>query len=145
MMHGPTLALAAAALAAGASLAACTANQQASAPPPGPGPASVAANGDTEGKSCFFLSQVNGFQRGPDLGGGRDSIVVSVGLDRYLFETFGPCPDLDFSETIGFDQNGPGTICRGLDVDLIVPSTIGPHRCPIRMIRKLGEAEAAQY
>lgn len=133
MMRIPTIVAATAALA----LAGCAATQS--------DPVAATGSSSGEGGSCFFLSQVNGFNRGPDLGSGRDSIVVSVGLDEYLFETFGPCPDLDFSETIGFDQNGPGTICRGIDVDLIVPSTIGARRCPVRMIRKLSDSEAEAY
>ena len=64
--------------------------------------------------------------------------------DTYLFQTMGPCPDLDWSEAIGLDPATAGPICTGLDVDLIVPSTIGPRRCPVSMIRKLalGEKEA---
>ena len=42
---------------------------------------------------------------------------------------------------MGFDQAGGGTICSGLDVDLIVPTPIGPQRCPVRMIRKLAPEE----
>lgn len=93
-------------------------------------------------RSCFFLSQVNGFNDAPDVERGSDRIIVSVGAsDKYLFETFGSCPDLNWSETIAFDPRGPGQICRGMDVDLLVPSTIGTQRCPVRMISKLSRAE----
>jgi hypothetical protein len=56
----------------------------------------------------------------------------------------GPCPDLDFAENIALDPATAGPICAGIDVDLIVPSNIGPQRCPVAMIRKLapGEKEA---
>lgn len=97
---------------------------------------------DNQSRSCFFMSQVNGFNDAPDANTGSDRIIVNVGVrDKYLFETFGSCPDLNWTETIGFDQRGPGRICQGLDVDLIVPTSIGPQRCPVRMIRKLSEAE----
>ena len=97
---------------------------------------------DSQARSCFFLSQVNGFNDAPDNENGSDRIIVNVSVnDKYLFETFGSCPDLNWSQTIGFDQRGPGQICRGMDVDLIVPTSIGPQRCPVRMIRKLNEAE----
>lgn len=93
---------------------------------------------NAEGKSCFWVSQVNGFNDAPDADDGGDRIYVNVGVnERYLFETFGPCPDLNWSETIAFDQRTPGQICSGLDVDLIVPTSIGPQRCPVRMISKV--------
>jgi len=88
-----------------------------------------------DGRECFFLSQVSGYTSG-----GRDMINVSVGpRQTYEFKTFGACPDIDYANAIGFDQKGPGTICRGMDVDLIVPTSIGPQRCPVSMIRRLPE------
>lgn len=110
------------------------------APAEKPGEASAAA---PSGKQCFWPSQVSGFNdvRGSELGSNR--IVVSVGVnDRYLFETFGSCPDLNYAENIGFDQHGPGQICRGIDVTLLVPGVTGIQRCPVRMIRKLTDEEA---
>lgn len=96
------------------------------------------------GKDCFFLSEVSGFSSARRLGDARkDRILVHTGpRETYLFETFGSCPDLDFSETLAFDQHGPGQICRGMDVDLIVPGPIGPQRCAVGMIRKLTKQEA---
>lgn len=93
---------------------------------------------------CFYMSQVSGFNNAPDSEDGHEQIRVSAGPgDTYLFEVFGNCPDIDYSERIGFDKRGPGRICSGLDVDLIVPSSIGPQRCPVRMIRKLTPEERA--
>jgi len=90
------------------------------------------------GTDCFHLSQVSGFNDAPDTERGTDRIYVHAGPgDTYLFETFGSCPDLNWSETIAFDQNGPGRICRGIDVDLLVPTSIGMQRCPVRMITKV--------
>lgn len=95
-----------------------------------------------EARTCFFLSQVNGFNDAPDGEAGRDRIIVSVGAgEKYLFEAFGSCPQLNWSEAIGFDQAGPGQICTGIDVDLIAPTAIGPQRCPVRMIRKLSQSQ----
>jgi len=88
-----------------------------------------------DGRDCFFLSQVSGFTDA-----GRDTINVNVGPRRtYEFKTLGSCPQLDTSLAIAFDQKGPGTICRGMDVDLIVPTSIGPQRCAVSMIRRLPE------
>ena len=91
-------------------------------------------------RQCFFLSQVDGYHH---VKGARDRIRVSTGpRDTYEFEVFGPCPYLDDAEIMGFDQAGGGTICSGLDVDLIVPTPNGlPQRCPVRMIRKLAPDE----
>lgn len=120
--------IATAALAA-ASLAACTASSE---------PARQAMPG-TAARQCFFLSQVSGYTQ---VKGSDDRIRVSTGpRDRYEFEVFGPCPHLRDAESMGFDQAGGGTICSGLDVDLIVPTPIGPQRCPVRMIRKLEPGE----
>ncbi len=97
-----------------------------------------------EGERCFWPSQVTGFRKAPDRDGYSDRILVDVGVnDTYLFETLGSCSDLDYAETIGFDQHGSGTICQGIDVTLVVPSPIGERRCAVRMIRKLSEVEEA--
>ena len=62
---------------------------------------------DSQARSCFFLSQVNGFNDAADNENGSDRIIVNVSVnDKYLFETFGSCPDLNWSQTIGFDQRG---------------------------------------
>ena len=96
---------------------------------------SASAEPGEDGRDCFFLSQVSGFTDA-----GKDTINVSVGPKRtYEFKTFGSCPQLDFAQAIAFDQKGPGTICRGMDVDLIVPTSIGPQRWPVSMIRRLPE------
>ncbi|MCB2060152.1 MAG: DUF6491 family protein [Novosphingobium sp.] len=94
-----------------------------------------AAQSASSGRDCFFLSQVSGYTHA-----GKNKIHVSVGPSRtYEFETLGICPELDDAETLAFDPTGPGTICRGIDVDLIVPSTIGPRRCPVSMISRVEE------
>ena len=91
-------------------------------------------------RDCFFLSQVTGYTYADN-----HKVHVSVGAGRtYEFETLGYCPDLDHAETLAFDPTGPGTICRGIDVDLIVPSTIGPRRCAVSMIRRLPPKEPSE-
>ncbi len=105
-------------------LAGCSANDTS--------PQSTASN-QMSNRDCFFLSEVNGFSPA-----GPNQIQVNVGPNRnYLFKTFGSCPDLDFSTAIAFDQTVPGTICQGMDVDLIVPTAIGPQRCPVSMISRI--------
>jgi len=99
-----------------------------------------ASSAAADGRQCFFPSQVTGFTSA-----GRGQIHVHTGPRQvFLFETMGPCPDLDFSESLGFDHRGSSMICSGLDVTLVIPSpTVGPRRCPVRMIRKLTEEEVA--
>ena len=101
------------------------------------------AASDADERQCFFVRSVNGFREAPDAEDGSDRIYVDVGAsDTYLFETFGSCPELDWSWDVGFDTDGRTSICNGLDVDLSVPdSTLGPRRCPVRMVRKLGPEE----
>jgi len=118
------------ALAAASVLAASCAPQAGS-------PSSAAApQGERE---CFFLSQVSGYTHA-----GRNKIRVSTGPSKvYEFETLGSCPELDHAETMGFDPAGARTICQGIDVDLIVPTSIGPRRCAVSMIRKVEKDEKA--
>lgn len=93
-----------------------------------------------EGKECFFPRSVTGFRNAPDSPDGDERIFVDAAGDTWLFETVGSCPQLDFATAIAFDQTGVGTICRGIDVDLIVPDrALGPRRCPVSMVRKVIE------
>lgn len=96
-----------------------------------------------ETRECFWPAEVSGFSDAGD-----DQVLIHTGPgETYLFETFGPCPNLDFSFDLGVRARTPGMICRGIDVDLLVPSPglDRPERCPVRMIRKLSEAEAEAY
>lgn len=91
-----------------------------------------------EGGECFSVRSVRGFGEGPE----DDQIIVDAGRDHYLFETFGPCPGLDWSWSLAFDVSPGSFICDASNVDILIPDTeIGPDRCPVRMIRKLSEAE----
>lgn len=138
-----TMLAAAAAFVGGAALSACASTDSAATTRSATAPAQASA---ASRKQCFYSSQVNGFQHSRRNERGTDSVIVTVGANhKYLFETLGPCPDIDWSETIGFDQFGPGQICNGLDVTLVVPSTIGPRRCPVKMIRELTPEEAKTY
>lgn len=128
MMGKRTIAIAAAALVTGCAGA------------NGPADTTMASAGSADGeRSCFWPSQVNGFTDA-----GRERVYVHTGPnDVYLFQIFGTCPDLNFTETLALKTRGSGMVCSGLDVDLIVPTPIGPQRCPVRMIHKLSEAEMA--
>ena len=90
------------------------------------------------GRQCFLPRQVNGFNALDD-----DTVYVSVGAnDYYELELFGPCPDVDWEETIAIRSTGGSTwVCQGLDAELIVPSPLGAQRCPVSRVRKLADAE----
>lgn len=126
-------------LASAAALAACA---------PAEGDAVRTAAAQQEARQCFFASQVSGFSEAPDGPEGRDRVHIRTGpRDVYLFETWGPCFELDFAHAIGFDPRFSGSVCTGDRVDLMIPRGIGARkaeRCPVQMIRKLTpEAEAA--
>lgn len=88
-------------------------------------------------RECFQLAAVSGYSHARN-----NRVYVHAGPgDTYLFQTLGPCPDLEWAEGIALDPATTAPICSGLDVDLIVPSTIGPRRCPVSMIRKLAPGE----
>ncbi len=100
--------------------------------------AGTAAAANAPGQ-CFSLRRVDGFSRA-----GVDHVVVHVALhDAYEFETDGTCPNLDFNQRLALvSRTGSSQICGGWDVDLVVPSSIGPpERCRVRMIRKLTPEE----
>ncbi|MGE0666469.1 MAG: DUF6491 family protein [Sphingomonadales bacterium] len=91
------------------------------------------AAAEQTGKDCFWLSEISGFSKAD-----RKHVHVHTGPSEvYVFETMGTCSNLNFTEDIAFEKDTPGQICSGLDVDLIVPTAIGPQRCPVKMISKL--------
>lgn len=93
-----------------------------------------------EGADCFFPRTVNGYHDAPDGPRGEERIFVEAGSEKYLFEVFGSCPAIDYTLRLGLQHDGVGPICRGVDVDLVIPdSTMGPRECPVRMIRKVVE------
>ena len=115
------------ALAAGAALAAgcATAEREDGAAP--------------AGRQCFLASQVNGFHPVDD-----DTVHVMVGASQvYELDIVGTCPEVDWSHRIGIRATGGGNwVCSGFDAELIVPSSIGPGRCPVTNVRRLTEDEA---
>ena len=89
-------------------------------------------------RACFHASNVSGF-RAPD----DKTVYVRVGVrDIYEMQMMGSCPQIDWAEKIGIRTRGSEFICSGLDADLISPSSIGPHTCPVKLLRKLTPEEA---
>jgi hypothetical protein len=105
--------------------------------------APVAAKSPVEGTKsgsrgqCFWTRSVNSFAS-------NDNRIVNIRVgvkDVYQFEMFGRCDDVDWNHRIALVSRGSSYICTGLDAEIISPSSIGPHRCPVRNIRKLTAEE----
>jgi hypothetical protein len=94
-------------------------------------------------RQCFFTRQINGYSEAPDGPRGEERLYVNTGVnDRYLLETFGPCPDLDWSFSIALDARFAGTsLCSGETVNVLVPQSVGgiPNRCTARVLGKVIE------
>ncbi|MBX3485582.1 DUF6491 family protein [Phenylobacterium sp.] len=86
---------------------------------------------------CFWTRQINNFASDDDR-----VVNVRVGVkDVYQFEMFGRCDEVDWAQGIAVRSRGSSYICSGLDAEIIAPSTLGPHRCPVRTVRKLSDDE----
>ena len=94
------------------------------------------ANLDTE-RSCFFTRQIEGYSNAPESSSRNERIYLDAGPnDRWLLETAGVCPDLDFSLRVALDVRGTGSVCTGDFETLLVPSRISGsvERCPVRVL-----------
>jgi hypothetical protein len=92
-------------------------------------------------RSCFFTRQINGYSEAPDGPHGSERLYVDTGVnDRYLLETFGPCPDLDWALQIAIDSRMQSSLCTGDTATVIVPRSIGgggSDRCTARVLGRL--------
>lgn len=92
-------------------------------------------------RQCFFTGQIDGYGDAPD-GPRGNRLTVSTGPnDRWLLETFGPCPELDWSFQIALETRPGTSLCTGDTATLLVPRSIGgrPDRCSVRLLGKLEE------
>ncbi|HEX8570409.1 MAG TPA: DUF6491 family protein [Caulobacteraceae bacterium] len=94
-----------------------------------------------QARECFHTGSVTNYRQVDDR-----HVDLTVGVNRvYRVEMFGACPDVDWASRIAVvSRSGGSFICRGQDLELIVPrSGIGPDRCPGRSIRQLTPEEIA--
>lgn len=104
-----------------------------------PATAETEAPGKSDGRQCFWARNVTNFNAVDDR-----TVNIRVGVrDVYRMELLGPCPDIDWTQTIGIVSRGGSWICSGLDAEIVTPSPIGRQRCAVRDIRKLTPEEAA--
>jgi len=92
-------------------------------------------------RECFLARNVNSFHAID-----RETVFVRTGVNRWFeLRLLGTCPDINWSLRIGIRSRGSDWVCRGLDADLLVPSSIGPQRCPISSIRRLSDEEVQAW
>jgi hypothetical protein len=88
-------------------------------------------------RSCFYAKNVSGFRASDD-----KTVYLRVGVkDVYRLDLMGPCPDVNWNESIALVSRGSSFICTGLDAEVVSHSPIGPQRCPVQTLRKLTPAE----
>jgi hypothetical protein len=102
-------------------------------------PAAPVAGLSTE-RQCFFARQINGYSEAPDGPRGERLYVDTGPNDRWLFETFASCPELDWAHAIALDTRAMSSVCTGDTATLIVP-TAGrtPDRCSVTLLGKMAE------
>ena len=91
-------------------------------------------------RQCFLASRVNRFDAIDD-----DTVLVTVGVrETYRLELTGTCPQIDWSQQIGFRSTGSSSwVCSGYDAELLVPHSSGSiDRCPVVGIRRISPEEA---
>lgn len=99
----------------------------------------VASAGLSTDRQCLFASRINGYSEAPDGPRGERLYVHTGPRDRWLFETFGSCPELDWAHRIAIDTRPVSNLCTGDTANLIVPRGLGgtPDRCTVRMLGKM--------
>ncbi len=103
--------------------------------PATPGPAaSVTA------RQCFNARNVNGFQVVDDR-----TVDLNVGANRvFRLQLLGTCPDVRDAVGVAVrTRGGSSYVCEDNDVELVVPSQIGPRVCPAVGLRQRSPEERA--
>lgn len=89
-------------------------------------------------RQCFASRSVNSFAQQDNR-----TINIRVGVrDYYRLTTLSDCRDATFGPGLAI-QSHTQFICKGLDVTLIIPDSLGLRRCEVQTIHKLTEAEVA--
>jgi hypothetical protein len=107
------------------------------------GEAQPALSARTEGRECFYASQVSDYDSVD-----RDTVYVTTSPRRvFALDILDNCPDINWSRQIVLQRRGGSNfICRGQDADLLVPSIGGGlDRCPVFGIRQLSPDEVQAW
>ena len=101
----------------------------------------VLANLDTQ-RACFTTREIQGYSNAPESSSRAERIYLDTGMnERFLLETTGPCPELDFGLRLALDVRGTGSVCTGDWENLLVPSSFRGEveRCPVRVLGRVIE------
>ncbi len=89
-------------------------------------------------KQCFLGRKIDSWAP-------ADAVTVNLRAevgDYYQLKLLGDCRDIDLTFGIAIEHRGSDWICEGQsDAVLIVPTQIGPRRCPVVSIRKMTRDE----
>lgn len=102
----------------------------------------VAVAGLDTAHQCFFTRNINGYSAAPDGPRGQERVYIETGVnDRWLFEVYGSCPELDWAQQIALDTRSRSSICTGATETLLVPSYFEGRmdRCAVRLLGKMAE------
>jgi hypothetical protein len=93
-----------------------------------------------DAKQCFYTRFVDSFAA-PD----EHNLYIRVGVrDVYHFEMFGPCPDIDWNQSLALVARPGPWICDGMEAEVISHQTgLGPQHCFVKHMRKLTPEEVA--
>ena len=107
------------------------------APNPPMGAASATAPA-ASARQCFSAANVNGFRLVDDR-----TVDLTVGASRvFRAELLGTCPDVRNAVGLGVrTRAGSSFVCEDLDVELVVPGSLGPRVCPVTALRMRTPAE----
>lgn len=90
-------------------------------------------------RQCFNAALVSGFRRVDER-----TVDLTVGANRvFRVGLIGTCPEVEDALSLGVrTRGGSSFVCNDLDVDLIVPNSVGgPRLCPATSLRQLTSAE----
>jgi hypothetical protein len=92
-----------------------------------------------QGKSCFYARNISSWANQDD-----ETVNLRVGVrDYYQLKLLGPCPNINWNQSIGVEHRGSSWICDKLDATIIAPGPSGPRRCPAISVHKLTPEEVA--
>lgn len=90
-------------------------------------------------KQCFNVNSITNYAAVD-----TKTVNLKVGVSDYFQVTMlGVCPDINWSQKVGFESTAGTQVCDGLDLTVHVPGPTGPQECAADQIRKLTPEEVA--